>query len=221
MAWGMRNIVISLFGSSIMEGRIGVECFSDRYYAILQRKLSERFPDCCFSIINGAIGGKSTRELMSVFDENVLKYSPDYCLFMAGANNMDMNRKERILKPGELEELMEQFEKRLAPGCKRIGVVLNPVIDHCHFTCNDPAWQEVLEESGGFNALLEKERDKARTFYAKYKYPVIDLAKLMAHDPSEFVLETDGIHLSPSGHRLFADAAFELLEKIFEKDLNK
>ena len=70
MAWGMRNIVISLFGSSIMEGRIGVEQAADRYYMILQRKLSERFPDVCFSIVNGAVGGWSPRELRKIYDES-------------------------------------------------------------------------------------------------------------------------------------------------------
>ena len=78
MAWGMKNVVIALFGSSIMEGRIGVEKVSERYYSILHRKLSERFPEVCFSIINGAVGGWSTRELMNVFDDKVQKYSVFY-----------------------------------------------------------------------------------------------------------------------------------------------
>ena len=106
MAWGMRNLKISIFGSSIMEGRIGVNCAADRYYSILQKKLSERFPEVCFSIFNGAVGGWSTRELMTHVEEYVLDYSPDYCIVMFGANNKDLSNPARVLKEGELEQVL-------------------------------------------------------------------------------------------------------------------
>ena len=61
MAWGMRNIHICLFGSSIMEGRIGVHDPEDRWYNVFQRLLSRAHPDTCFPIINSAVGGESTR----------------------------------------------------------------------------------------------------------------------------------------------------------------
>ena len=72
MGWGMRNAVICLFGSSIMEGRIGVEDPLDRWYNILQRMLSRARPDICFPIVNGAVGGESTREIMVRLDRDVL-----------------------------------------------------------------------------------------------------------------------------------------------------
>jgi lysophospholipase L1-like esterase len=177
MAWGMRNIVISLFGSSIMEGRIGVESAADRYYSILQRKLSERFPEVCFSIINGSVGGWSTRELMQkVFDEKVQHYSPDYCCVMFGANNNDLANPERILQPGELEKLMKEFQERLPKTCKRIGVVLNPIINERHWVSTHPLWQEAICIYGGLNEMEEEEREKARNFYRENDFPIVDLA---------------------------------------------
>ena len=89
MAWGMRNLKISIFGSSIMEGRIGVNCAADRYYSILQKKLSERFPEVCFSIFNGAVGGWSTRELMQ-------KYQAIYRGKLSASN--DVTEEQRFIK---------------------------------------------------------------------------------------------------------------------------
>lgn len=213
MAWGMRNLKISIFGSSIMEGRIGVNCAAERYYSILQQKLSERFPEVCFSIFNGAVGGWSTRELMTHVEEYVLDYSPDYCIVMFGANNKDLSNPARVLKEGELEQLMEEFQSRLSGKCQRVGVVLNPVINERHWVRNHPAWAESFKIYKGLNEMLEPEREKARAFYQKYNYPVVDLAKLMSAEPCRYVCE-DGIHLTPDGHRLFADALFALMETL-------
>ena len=41
MAWGMKNIVICLLGSSIMEGRIGIEDPLDRWYNIFEIRASD------------------------------------------------------------------------------------------------------------------------------------------------------------------------------------
>lgn len=213
MAWGMRNLKISIFGSSIMEGRIGVDHASGRYYSILQQKLSERFPEVCFSMNNGAVGGWSTRELMQHVEEFVLDSSPDYCLVMFGANNNDLSNPERVLREGELEQLMEEFQKRLPGTCQRVGVVLNPVINERHWVRNHPAWAESIRIYGGLNEMLELEREKARGFYRKYNYPVVDLAKLMSENPCRYVCE-DGIHLTPEGHRLFAEVLFETMETL-------
>lgn len=215
----MKNIVISLFGSSIMEGTLGVKAVDERYYLLLQKKLTDRFPNACFSIVNGAVGGWSTRELMQKFDEFVLKYDPDYCLVMFGANNHDLSRPERVLADGELDRLMNDFQARLPERCQRVGVVLNPIINERHWTFRDPnpVWQEAFKACGGCNEMNEPEREEARTFYRKNNYPVIDLAELMASDPARYICD-DGIHLSPAGHELFADAAFEVLEQLLIKN---
>ena len=210
MAWGMRNLKIALFGSSIMEGRIGVERAADRYYSIVQRTLSERFPEVCISIINGAVGGWSTRELMRNFEDFVLQYSPDYCVVMFGANNNDLSNPERVLEEGEMERLMEEFQRRLPSECHRIGVVLNPVVNERHWVRNHPAWQESFKVYKGLNEMLEPERETARAFYRKYEYPTVDLAQLMSADPERYVCG-DGIHLTPDGHRLFAEALSSVL----------
>lgn len=219
MAWGMRNIKIALFGSSIMEGRIGVEKAINRYYSILQRNLSERFPEVCFSILNGSVGGWSTRELMENFEDYTLKYEPDYCIVMIGANNNDLNHPQRIVKKEELLQLMEDFQTRLPGNCQRLGVILNPVINEKHWCSKHPTWQEAFKKQNykGLNEMLEPEREMVREFYNKYDYPVVDLAKLMAAEPERYICD-DGIHLSPEGHALFANALFETMVPLLIKN---
>ncbi len=211
MAWGMRNIAICLFGSSIMEGRIGVERAENRYYAIMQRKLSEKFPEVCFSVINAAVGGASTRELMTEFPDTVVRRDPDYCLFMPGFNNIDLERPERTLRPGELEELMAEFQRLLPARCRRVGVMPHEVIDRYHRFTTAPAWKEYLALRGGMNRVLAPQRAAARKFFADHNYPVIDLQTLIARDPERYIQHCDGVHLSPEGHKLFGDAAFRMM----------
>ena len=214
MAWGMRNITLCIFGSSIMEGRIGADKASERWYNILQARLSERFPAICFPFINGAVGGESTRECMSRFDRDVLAYNPDYCLFMIGGNNHDCARPERILREGELEQLMSDFAERLPERTTPIGVVINQCVNKWHSETNNPVFQEYLKEYGGLDEALEIEREKFRNFIREHKWHSLDLYKLFVADPGKYILHEDGIHLSKAGHELFALKMFELIERI-------
>ena len=211
---GLINLKFSIFGSSIMEGTLGVKNAEERYHAILHTKLSRRFPHICFDFINQAKGGWSTRELMAKFDEFVLQYSPDYCLVMFGANNNDLSNPSRILAEGEFEVLMEEFQKRMPENCQKVGVVLNPIVSEHHAVCKNPAWQDILKKhKGGLDEILEPEREKARSFYRKYGYPTVDLGKLMRENASNLIC-SDGIHLSGEGHQFFAEALFRTIEEL-------
>ncbi len=212
MAWGMRNIVICLYGSSIMEGRIGVADPLDRWYNIFQRLLSRAHPEICFPIVNSAVGGESTREIMRRLDHDVLAYNPDFCLFMVGANNHDCQNPGRILAEGELQELLDSFVARLPQETRPVGVVLNPVVDEWHFATKAPAYRDYLAAFGGsLEASLEPERDFARAFYRRHGWPHLDLAALMADNPGQYLVPGDGIHLNKTGHELFARKMFELV----------
>ncbi len=215
MAYGMKNILICLFGSSIIEGRIGVEDPCQRWYNIFQAMLSKTFPEKCFPIVNSAVGGESTREIMARFDRDILPYNPDFCIFMAGANNHDCTHPERILAEGEFESLMEDFSKRLPGKTRPVGVVLNPVVDKWHFAARHPAFKEYLREFGGsLDASLAKERNQARSFYTEHRWPYLDLYSLMSGHPSRYLLESDGIHMNRAGHELFGQKMFGIFKNI-------
>ncbi len=216
MAWGMKNIVICLFGSSIMEGRIGIEDPQERWYNLLQQHLNRAHPDTCFPIVNSAVGGESTREIMQRFDRDVLAYHPDLCLFMVGGNNHDCQRPGRILAPDELPSLLNDYATRLPDKTKTIGVVLNPVVDEWHFATRHPAFRDYLAQfHGSLDASLQPERDLARAFYARQGWPCLDLYKAMSANPRRYVLPQDGIHLNREGQALFARQMAERIESIF------
>ncbi|MFN2352573.1 MAG: SGNH/GDSL hydrolase family protein [Kiritimatiellia bacterium] len=215
MAWGMKNIVVCLFGSSIMEGRIGVEDPIDRWYNIFQRRLSRAFPDTCFPIINSAVGGESTREIMRRFDRDVLARNPDFCLVMIGGNNHDCRNPDRILVEGELEKLMEDFARRLPEKTTPVGVVLSPVVDDWHFASRNPAYRDyLLPFNGSLDAAVNVEREKARSFYRRQGWAYLDLHALMADRPADYVLPQDGIHMNQAGHAFFAQEMFKCMETI-------
>jgi lysophospholipase L1-like esterase len=220
MAWGMRNITLCIFGSSIMEGRIGADKAAERWYNILQARLSERFPAICFPVVNSAVGGESTRECMARFDRDVLSVNPDFCLVMFGANNNDLSRPERVLKPGEFEMHMTDYLRRIPAKTRNVGVVLNPVINELHFIAKHPAWEEMRKNYGGLNEYLELERESFRSFIKANDWFMLDLYKLFEHDPKKYILHTDGVHLSPEGHKLFALKMFELMERIIQNREN-
>ncbi len=215
MAWGMRNIVICLYGSSIMEGRIGVDDPQDRWYNVFQRLLSRAHPDICFPIVNSAVGGESTREVLSRFDRDILPYNPDFCLFMVGGNNHDCQNPGRILAEGELSDLLGNLALRIPRKTRPVGVVFSPVVDAWHFATRHPAFREYLASFGGsLDASLAPEREIARAFYRRHDWPYLDLYALMADHPDQYVLPTDGVHMNPAGHALFARKMFELVNAL-------
>ena len=158
-----------------MEGRIGVDDPQERWYNIFQKLLSRAHPDTCFPIINSAVGGESTREVMSRFDRDILSYKPNFCLFMVGGNNHDCQNPSRILGKRELQTLLEGFVSRLPEETKTIGVVLNPVVDDWHFATKHSAFREHLASFGGsLDASLNPEREFARSFYSQHDWPYLD-----------------------------------------------
>ncbi len=218
MAWGMRNILFCIEGSSIMEGRIGVDDPLNRWYNLFQGLLSRAHPDMCFLVFNSAVGGESTREIMSRFDRDILPHNPDFCLFMAEGNNHDCHNPSRILAEGEFRALLESFAARLPGRTRPVGVILNPVVDEWHSATRDPAYRDYLARSGGsLDASLNPEREFARAFYSKHGWLYLDLYALMSDQPAKYVLPEDGVHMNKAGHDLFARKMYELVANLMQE----
>ena len=91
-------------------------------------------------------------------------------------------------------------------------------IDRYHCFTTAPAWREYLALRGGLNRVLTPEREAAAKFFADNGYPVIDLCTLIGRDPERYLLHNDGIHLSPEGHRLFGEAAIDMMVKLLTEN---
>jgi len=211
----MKNVVISVFGSSIMEGRIGADTAAERWYNILQAKLSERFPAICFPIVNGAVGGESTREIMRRFDGDVLAYSPDYLLVMVGGNNSDYANPERIVPPEEARRLVEDMLRRTPAKTRVVGIIFGPVINELHGCSRNPVFLEAFRKNGvaGVNEQLEPYRRLFRECIRQHGLPSLDLYETFKDAPEHYLLP-DGIHLNKHGHAVFAQKIFETLERL-------
>ncbi len=219
MPWGMKNYTIQLFGSSIMEGRIGVETAADRWYELMRSRLCEMFPATCFAIYNGAVGGESIRELMAHFDSDLEGHTPDLCIAMFCWNNFVLEDDgKRFVPVDEQKALMERFAERLPKRTKVVGVVSQPMIDKRHFTYTAPAYDEIRKKYGGVNAFHDIERELSRAFFRERSIPFLDLTAVMGDETEKYVLSSDGIHLTPGGHRLFASEMCKLLEGILRED---
>ncbi len=218
----MKNTVICTFGSSIIEGTIGITDPLDRWYNLLHRKLSGYFPKVCFSVINAGIGGESTRECMLRFERDVLAHSPDYLLVMAGANNEDYTRPERIVPLGEIQRHLEDMVNRLPGKTQIVGVGLSPVVNEWHWAAKHAAFEEPFREcGGGLDELLEPQRELARRFFLSNNYPFLDLYPLFDRERRKYLLK-DGIHLNRDGHQLFGENMFSLLKNtITQRDHNE
>ena len=218
MAWGMKNYTIQLFGSSIMEGRIGVQKAEERWYEVMRRQLCEMFPATCFAIYNGAVGGQSLRELMAHFAKDLEGHTPDLCLAMFGWNNFDREHPQRIVPFEEQKALMEEFAKTLPEKTRIVGVIQNPLIDRFHFSGRSHAYDEIRAKYGSVNAFHDIERENARRFFRSKSAPFLDLSVVMADEPEKYMLSSDGIHLTPEGHRLFASEICRLLKDILTNE---
>ena len=218
MAWGMKNYTIQLFGSSIIEGRIGAEHAASRWYELMRSALCELFPATCFAVYNGAVGGESTRELLAHFDRDLAGHTPDLCIAMFGWNNCRMNKPpESRVSLAELEKLMETFLPHLPEKIRCVGVINQPMIDAWHSSGKDPAYAEIRARYGGNNAYHDLEREAARKFFRRHGFPFLDLSEVMAEEPEQYILP-DGIHLDPLGHRVFASEMVKVLEPILRAD---
>lgn len=216
----MENVIISLFGSSIMEGVIGVEP-EERWYEIMRGHLTRRFPDICFAVVNGAVGGESTRECMRRFGRDVLAYSPDYLLVMFGGNNEDHTRPERIVPLDEVRRHMTGMMAQIPDKTRVVGVGLGPVINERHWAAKHPAFAGPFAKcGGGLDELLEPYREIARRFFRERNCPFLDLYPLLDRGRHEYLLP-DGIHLNREGHKLFGLEMFSIMEQEITEKISK
>ena len=213
----MKNTVICIFGSSIMEGIIEMNDPKERWYEILRASLRDKFPDTCFSIINSAIGGQSTRECMERFDCDVLSHNPDYLIVMCAGNNDDYARPERIVSHEEFEELNENMLSRLPAKTKVIAVGLGPIINELHWTYTHPLFMEIFKKLGkGLDESIEWERESFRQFAKSRNLPFYDLYRAFEKEPQKYLLP-DGVHLNTTGNKVFGESIFNMMKDIVEE----
>ncbi len=92
------------------------------------------------------------------------------------------------------------------------------MIDSCHPTYKNPLYDDIRKKYGGVNAFHDIERELSRAFFRERNIPFLDLTAVMGSEPEKYVLTSDGIHLTPEGHRRFAIEMCMMLEGILRAD---
>ena len=209
----METIRIVAFGDSItMDKHVEDE---ERWLSVLERMLSEKYPNIIFEMINAGEGGNSDREKMARFERDVLASGPDILLLQFGGNNPGYNAPERYVPLRESKGYLRQIKNALPDKTIVVAITFPPVMWRNHkFYIEDPKrFIEFFERTGGLEAGLTLYREALKAFAAENNYPIVDLYGAMKElDDIEGLQVGDGVHLNAAGDRFLAELVFETLD---------
>ena len=213
----MKTITIVGFGDSITMD-CHVEDEEKRWLSLLERMLSEEYPNINFNTINSGVGGNSDREKMTRYEYDVLAHAPDVLLIQFGGNNSGYNAPKRSVPVQETEEYLQQI-KNTIPDKSQIVVITFPHVlwqKHKFYIDEPEKFIEFYKQYGGHEARLNQYRETLKSFATKNNYPIVDLYKAMKESNDVESLQVgDGVHLNAAGDQLLAELVFKALDSFF------
>lgn len=159
-----------------------------------------------FKIINKGVNGDTTPGMLSRSFKDVISNNPDYAIIMAGTNDLLMGR-----SLASIEENVKSLYKEMESGN------ITPIIGIQPSIAEDMA--EKYWEPGIDYKNVNKNIDKYRNWvinndkslkYADF-YEVIKSACKNGTSADYYV---DGLHLTADGHKLIADCAADVLNRM-------
>lgn len=160
--------------------------------------LGQRRPSLNLAFLNRGISGNRSGDLVARWTEDAIDLRPDVVSLLIGANDI-WRRFDR-----NLPTTMEQYAANVRTLLQRLRdessaqvVVLEPFLLPCgHVT---PAWRDDLDPK----------RDAARALAAEFNagfIPLDDLFRARLAETPAAHWAGDGVHPTPAGHALIADA---------------
>jgi len=210
-----QKITIVAFGDSITEA--GHQALHDRWPALLNRLLCDRFAGLDIEVINAGVGGNTSREGLRRIDTDVLAHRPDFVTVEFG-NDGTWENDRRV----GLEEYVANFDlintKIAAAGGGRLIVLpFTPIIDRWHSFYE----MEFYLQQGGIDAFGDQYRKGTRDFARSRGLPLADvdlaLRREMAVTGPESCILPDGVHLTAMGNRILAETICAVLTREIEK----
>jgi acyl-CoA thioesterase-1 len=219
-----KPISIYLFGDSICYGQL-VNAYQT-WTTALVIALEEQ-PDLAGRILvqNKGINGNTTRLALERMHFDVSSLSPDFVMIQFGMNDCNYwatdNGLPRVSPKAFVANLEELVERALASGAR-----------HCFLNTNHPSLK------GAFLHAMEKSYDQSNAEYneliraahrnmLKNQLPVTLVDMELAWNTKlcdnaalslDHLLLADGIHLSVSGHRLYAEVIVPLVTAVLRKE---
>lgn len=164
---------------------------------------SLRAPEPEARVINRGIGGDRVRDLVARFDADCLDHRPDLVTIFAGINDtcraVDSEDPTTAGRSADgLREMLSRLDAELPDT--QVIVILPFVLD-------------VGDQTAAFRTDLDARIDALRTAALDAGVPTIETQRLLdanlADGRSPQDLADDGIHPTPAGHRIIADAWLE------------
>lgn len=178
------------------------------YVQMLSEKLSANHKN--WNIVNCGIDGFTISRLLENIDRNYLLQKPDIVSVLIGINDIGlmMNTRRTALQQKEMmQRFFQKYEMLLQRLCQsdRHIILIEPFIF---------SWPEEFSLwIPHVQAMSQGIEDLARKFQLPYVHLQDRLNGLAQHQGLNFVT-TDGIHLTAQGHKVIADALFEILSEI-------
>lgn len=220
------------------------------YPKLVEKMLSERFPSCVISIINGAVSGYTTHQQILVLKKLRTLLDPDFVLStFVGSNDVIENAifprqmKQKIKTPvgflGQKSHLVRIFLRVSYPVRYRLSNWWGPNIDYTierlreivrRMETNElpylmliiPGRHQVRPEVNvaskwlfnlGLNSLIMRQNIAIINNFESEDVPYLDLHPILVeHDKLERVSFVDDSHTNPIGHRVMAEAIYQVME---------
>ena len=216
------HLTVVFFGDSITEGQYvhhslrWAELVSNRLKAEFQGRVD---PERQFHYVHG-ISGETTRQGLERFPRQVQQLCPDVLTMQFGLNDCncwDSDRGlPRVSPQGYRANLIEMIDRARRFGTREIVLSTN----HPTLRRRKMASGETLEQR------REMYNDIVREVAAASQVQLCDIAEAFAFAAPDVLAglllpEPDVLHLSPGGHRIYADAIYPFLSQAVDRFLKR
>ncbi|WP_243226079.1 SGNH/GDSL hydrolase family protein [Microbacterium sp. CIAB417] len=197
MSSDARPRTILFYGDSITDAgrRTDPQELGDGYVRVIAEHLAQEHPE--IRVVNRGIGGNRTGDLIDRLDADCIDENPDVVTIMIGINDVwrrydddDATSPEQF--EANLRTILTGIRDRAGASLVILEPFLLPVADKLRF-------REDLDPK------IAIERRLAAEFGATF-IPLDDLLARHGEQSSPEAIAGDGIHPSPDGHRIIAEA---------------
>lgn len=193
----MQTIVF--IGDSITEGA------ADHERGGWTRRLAATLPDG-WEAMHAGVGGDTIFHILARLEQDALIYQPDILVLAVGIND------SRRYTAGRYEVKLEDFERGLAEFASRIAGQATRILIVGLTPVDEPRTLPIAEDLH-YTQIAASDYDAAlRRFAAQHGYGYVALMPVFEQAGGAARLTSDGLHPTPAGHALIADAVRSQLE---------
>lgn len=193
----MQTIVF--IGDSITEGA------ADHERGGWTRRLAARLPDG-WEAVHAGVGGDTIYLILDRLEQDALMYQPDILVLAVGIND------SRRYTAGRYEVKLEDFERGLAEFAGRMRGKTTRILIVGLTPVDEPRTLPIAEDLH-YTQIAASDYDAAlRRFAAQHGYGYVALMPAFEQAGGAARLTSDGLHPTPAGHALIAEAVQAQLE---------